>query len=298
MVDKALDALPAATSSDGTDLYYLVQGGVSKQITGALTKRELLIADRTYYVRTDGSDSNTGLVNTAGGAWLTLQHAYDVIAGQIDTGGNDVTVNVAAGTYGAAVSITAGWTGGGTVEFLGDATTPSNVFISTAGEGFSILVVIPGTFRVKGFKFATGGGAVSVYAPAYVEAESNDYGACTVAHLAVGAPGAQIFSSTNYAITGNTPYHLATSLGGLIYLTGGCNITVSASLTFTAFCYAIESGVIRFGGTPSTSVATGQRYLAQTNGLIEVFGASGGLPGNAAGSPVAGTLGTDGAYVN
>lgn len=55
----------------------------------------------TYYVRTDGSDSNAGTANTSGGAWLTVQKAANTI-----TAGD--TVLVQSGTYSETVTVDSG----------------------------------------------------------------------------------------------------------------------------------------------------------------------------------------------
>lgn len=63
--------------------------------------REVLTADTTYYVRTDGNDSNDGLTDAAGGAFLTVTHAIDVIQ-SIDLNQHLLTLHIGTGT----------WTGG------------------------------------------------------------------------------------------------------------------------------------------------------------------------------------------
>jgi hypothetical protein len=57
------------------------------------------------YVRTDGSDSNTGLVDSAAGAFLTIQKAVNTVMGwNLDgDGAADITINVGAGTFSEAV---------------------------------------------------------------------------------------------------------------------------------------------------------------------------------------------------
>lgn len=93
--------------------------------------RELLTANRTYYVRTDGSDSNDGLSNTSGGAWLTPQKAYDYVSKNLDLGGYTVTVQFADGTYSGFIDT--GYQGAsvlnGALYLRGNLTSPQNCVI-------------------------------------------------------------------------------------------------------------------------------------------------------------------------
>ena len=59
----------------------------------------LITQATTYYIRTDGSNGNTGLGNTSGTAWQTLAYACA-------NAGSGNTVHVTAGTYAFSTSIT------------------------------------------------------------------------------------------------------------------------------------------------------------------------------------------------
>jgi hypothetical protein len=67
----------------------------------------------TYYVRTDGSDSNSGLSNDAAGAWLTIQKA----AGTMVAGD---TVRVQSGTYPETVTPLNGGTAADPIIYLAE----------------------------------------------------------------------------------------------------------------------------------------------------------------------------------
>lgn len=72
--------------------------------------------DITYFVRTDGNDSNTGLVNTAAGAFKTINRAISLIPQVVN---HIVSINVSAGTYAEDVLLE-GINGAGHVEFNGN----------------------------------------------------------------------------------------------------------------------------------------------------------------------------------
>lgn len=248
--------------------------------------REKLTADRTYYVRTDGSNSNTGLANTAGGAFLTIQNAINTVLG-LDISTFAVTIQVGAGTYTAGASLSVPFVGSGTVTLQGDTGTPSNVVISTAG---ACVHVGGGVLYVGGFKLtssttyclnATTAGQISVNG-------AMEYGTAAVAHVHASYAG-QIVLGANYTISGGALYHWWSETAGGSIACIGRTITLTGTPAFTAFANAdIVAQIVPVLNTYSGS-ATGSRYSATNNGVIATFGAGAtALPGNAAGSTATG----------
>src|SRR5262249_31168112 len=95
-----------------------------------MTTRQLLCADRSYYVPADGDDSNDGLSYDSGGAFLTLQKAVDVVRDTLDLGGHIVTVCVGAGTFDGVVA---------SGPFVGSVGPVSVVFSAVEGFGNTII---------------------------------------------------------------------------------------------------------------------------------------------------------------
>ncbi|MEK4196648.1 hypothetical protein NYE44_25085 [Paenibacillus sp. FSL L8-0493] len=99
-------------------------------------------ADITYYVRTDGNDSNTGLANTAGGAFKTIGKAISVIPQMLN---HAAVINIANGTYAETVSIY-GFSGKGSITFnpstsaINDSLMINNMIVTRC----SIPIVVNG----------------------------------------------------------------------------------------------------------------------------------------------------------
>lgn len=95
--------------------------------------REMLSSNRTYYVRTDGSDSNDGLTDSAGGAFLTAAKANAVVAA-IDKNGYDITVQFGVGTWNEDIIINTG-IGDGEVTWQGTLSLLEAVTSATVAAG-------------------------------------------------------------------------------------------------------------------------------------------------------------------
>lgn len=257
--------------------------------------REFLEANRTYYVRTDGSDSNDGLTDSSGGAFLTIQHAVDVVVKTLDFAGYTVTIQVGNGTYTAGVLINTAWVGGPLV-IQGDTTTPSNVVVSvTSGNCFRITALgLPSTLTIAGFKLTTttSGHAIIFDGAGQLFLGNMNYGSTVNNHISAVGGGAYITVYSNYTISGGCSVHWLCNLGGSISCASK-TITLTGTPAFTIFAYSTRVSRHEVHGNTFSGSATGKRYTVDNNSAIYTNGAGATyLPGD-----VAGTTATGGQYI-
>ncbi len=253
--------------------------------------RELLSANRTYYVRSDGSDANSGRSNDAGGAFATYQKAWDTLASKLDFGGKTVTVQGNAATF-AGLVMSSAWVGGGAVVLDGGGGT-----IDDAANVVTCTVPLPGTATLQNVTLqSTAGGATLI----------SHQGAGTIivgAGVTLGATGggdhmaayalAQIQIPSSYTIAGGCREHAFARPGGMIDFYGGAfgtTTTIAADITLSdSFANASAGGVI-FAVSSARTISlgghtvTGTRYSVAAGGVIYTQG--GGVsyfPGSVAG---------------
>lgn len=263
--------------------------------SGGSGGRTLLTANTTYYVRTDGNDANSGTADTSGGAWLTLQKAYNVIAGTLDLGGFTVTVQVRDGTYTGNLSVSQPWTGGGAVTFQGNSSTPANCLISTSGACVDVTCALPGTLLIKDMKLTSSASSCLFHrGTGRLQHGNNDYGSASAYHLRASNPGATIISvSSSYSVTGSAISHWYAEGLAKVETSGG-TVTFSGTPAFSvATAQALRGGFIFMDTVTMSGSATGTRYSAISNSVIDTRGSGAThIPGNSSG-----TTATGGQYI-
>lgn len=252
-----------------------------------------LAANLTLYVSATGNDT-TGDGLTAGTAFATVQKASNVLQNNYDLGGYQVTIQLLDGTYTSGLTVNGYFVGAkglDAVTIKGNATTPSNVLVNTAGNCFTAnwaAQFIVKDLRVKSTSWA----GLSATNYSNIGFSNLVFDTCGQAHIS--AIGAKIQALGNYSIVGGGGCHILEDQGGNIYLSG-TTVTISgtpafsqafATLSNLSFAYAT-------GMTFSGTGATGIRYNVTSNSVLNTGG--GGvsyLPGSIAGSYASG-----GAYV-
>lgn len=248
--------------------------------------RDVLTANRTYYLRTDGSDSNTGLVDSAGGAWLTLTHALDFI-GSLDISIYNCTLTIGAGTWSEQGKLKSPLGSGNVVISGAGATT---IIDPPAGVNHCCWGEFGGRFIVSNIRLtkttATTGHAIFAQNGTIIQVNSGvEYGVVTGRQNFANQNG-KIILAADYTINGNAQMHWSTASGGLIQCLSR-TITLTGTPAYSSqFANASDIGLIQATGNTFSGAATGTRYLSELNSVIRTAGLT--LPGSVAGSTATG----------
>jgi hypothetical protein len=256
-------------------------------------RRVRLNTNLNLYVATTGSDSNSGL--TSGAPFLTIQRAINVVASNYDLNGFNVTINVADGTYTGAVTVSGPWVGWGTVTLNGDTTTPANCIISTTSANCITATGAGSTINVQGFKLttATGGHGLSAVLGGTINVTGNmNYGSIAGSLYNQINCGEGIINVNNsYTISGSDTggAHIQITPGGIVNLAGGITVTLTGTPAFANYAAVSGPSILEIANVTFSGSATGTRYIATKNGVIDTGGGGASyLPGNAAGSTASG----------
>jgi hypothetical protein len=246
-------------------------------------QREVLTENRTYYVRSDGSDTNTGRANNAGGAFRTIQKAINTVAA-LDISIFNVDIRLSAETYTGIIiaNVTAPWVGAGTVTIKGQPGTilqASNTCVQSSNVGTRIRV---DTLDIRSSSIglqAINGGMIEI-------GSGLIFGQCNANHMRSNGPGSKIIATgASYTINGNAGVHYNASPGGFIDGTSA-NVKLTGTPAFSvAFCFSDRLGLATFLAASFSGSATGPRYNVNSNAVINTSGGGANFfPGSTAGT--------------
>jgi len=293
--------LSAKTSPTGSDYFALMDSEDSnsaKKVSWAtvsqlIPAREKLTAARIYYVRTDGNDSNDGLTNDSGGAFLTVQAACDAVA-NLTLNGYSVTVQIGDGTYtdGFIPQAPDGLSSDATFTIQGNSGDHNAVIISTTSESCIFNTATPTYIDIKNMKLqtTTSGNCVWLQAGGRLRLSGVNFGASAGRHIRC-TQGSLCAIESDYTISGNASIHLGCETNSYIVHYGSYTVTLTGTPAFsTAFAHASNVCAIAVGGGVSYSgAATGVYYTVNLNATINTYGGGATFfPGDSSGASASG----------
>lgn len=275
-------------SGGGTSNFLRADGAWAP--TGSGSGREILSTNRTYYVRTDGSDSNNGLANTSGGAFLTIQKAVDVIANTLDLKTYNVTVSIGTGTFTGAITLRS-LVGSGYVTIKGGtADLTSTVISTTSADCFGGYYT--GLYKLEYIKLqtTTAGNCINLQTSGHISFQNIAFGACAGRHMVSNGANTRITATGNYTINGSCGlYHIGVFNGGTYTSSAAYTVTISGTPALGTYALCNTCSNAYFGQATYSGSATGARYNITLNGVVNTSGqATTWLPGNTVGTTATG----------
>jgi hypothetical protein len=247
--------------------------------------RTLLTAATTFYIATNGSDANNGLSPST--PWATFAHASAVLGGQIDFGGQTVTLQAVAGHANFTSSFTVpGWVGGGALVFDGGG---GSITITDLGNQFSATghainippgTILGGPFTYQNVTLTTGASSGDNLhhwgLGNAIQGTGVTHGACGGSHLHPAA-GAQFTINGAYTVSGSAISHFQLGTGVINGDQFPSTVTFSGSPSFSLFVN-VSSGAAFLEGLTLPSGGSYRSGSVNFNGIINRNGR--GLPGN------------------
>jgi hypothetical protein len=293
-IDLTQVSTPAAPATSHT-LIYAKSDGKLYRLNAAGGESELgaggrivLGVDLTLYVRVDGSDNNNGLSDSATGAFLTIQKAID-IAASLDLSIYSVTVKLGDGAYTVTQTIKLKAVTGvqSNIKIQGNPTTPSNVVINCTGD---LFITSPYTdYLLKDFRINATGYGIRV-TQARVRISGLVFDALGGSGLLVYSRGT-IRSEGNCRIIGSAERFMWLYGNSIAEFDTGFTHSVENNPTFSvAFAQIAELSVFLGYGTVFSGLASGKKYILNSNSVTSGLGTENYFPGSTPGTKGTGVI--------
>lgn len=270
--------------------------------------RTILTAPLDYYVRPDGSDSNSGLVNSSSGAKLTPNAAMADLLSNYD-GCGFVTVHHTGPSFPLTITdpaqmlklITGQQFLGGTPTYQGNPADPTQVILApSVFTQACIQLDFQTRLSVSGFTlqgnamngiYAGGAAQVMVAGPMI-------YGAVTDFDIAVNSQAGVYLNGGYERINGNKKGHFYIENAGFVENGSEVDMYLDGNPVWdNAFIYCIFDGIACLSPTYSVKAgsAAGAKVNIQFGGKVNTSGIGGAnLPGSYLGTVADSSLGVNG----
>jgi len=290
---------PDASSSGSVPLSFSAGTKVVSLCIPSTATAGMRRANTTYYVRPGGSNSNSGLVNDDGGAFLTIQHALNVAAADmIISGSSDVSIYVETGSYAEYLVLPQILrAGSGRPKIVGNGSGPTDVVVRAVSAEYCGDWILQ-YFSIANVEAVSNYNALQVGRGASLECNAMDFGSAGTGRHVFVRDGGRVLCS-DYTVGGGGKSHIKAEAGGSFVFSGSA-ITFTASATFSEAVVQCLTGAghveltgVSFDVSTYSATVTGKRYDINGNGVCNTGGGGASfVPGT-----VAGTTATGGQYM-
>jgi hypothetical protein len=257
----------------------------------AINIRETLQANATKYIRSDGSNDNSGDADSSDGAWADFDGLTTWLA-RLDGNGFSVDVYIGDGTYNASLSVPFTCLNVSSVNVHGNTGTPGSVIISTTGS--CVDVQKPNQFSLDGMSLTSSGGSLIVasFGAYIIIGAGMEFGDAEASSVQIYSYfGGNIRIEADYTVNGDAYYHIQVNRASFAgYYSTPITITIDAgggTLAFNTWARVRDLSMLQAASLTHAgdkASVTGKEYnVSAMSELNTGGGGSGYFPGDSAG---------------